>query len=530
MSSIALNGSLPLEYEQRRTINPWIIALVVTMATFMEVLDTTIANVALPHIAGNLGAGQDESTWVLTSYLVSNAIVLPISGWLSRVIGRKRFYMSCVALFTISSLLCGMAPSLGMLIFFRVLQGIGGGGLQPSEQAILVDTFPANKRGMAFALTGIAMISAPVLGPTLGGWITDNYSWRWCFYINAPVGILSLFLTYHLLHEKPVPKEGKSTKGSVDFLGLGLIALGLGCMQFVLDKGERVDWFSSRLVQCFTGLAVIGIVGAVLRELWVEDPVVDLRLLKNRNFAIANLLMFMLGFALFGSTVLLPQMMQTLMGYTATQAGLVISPGGLVVMGMLPIVGFLVSRFQTKWLIVFGAIIVSFSLLVMSGFNLEMSMRTLVLTRCLQTFGIAFLFVPINTTAYSQLPPGKNNNASALINLSRNIGASFGIALTATWLARRTQFHQSRLSERLTSYNPAFAPAVQHTQHALHSAGLSMSDATHAAMARMGMMLQQQASVLAYLDCYRGLAAVLLIILPLALLIKKTKPRNAGGH
>src|SRR6201993_1976654 len=330
-------------------INPWVIALTVTLATFMEVLDTSIANVALPPISGNLSAGADESTWVLTSYLVSNAVVLPLSGWFSSLIGRKRFYMTCVAIFTLSSFLCGLAPSLGVLVIFRILQGIGGGGLQPSEQAILNDTFPLEKRGMAFAVYGLAVVVAPTIGPWLGGWITDNFSWRWIFYINVPVGIISMLLTSFLVSDPPYMKKANVKAGfRIDYIGIGLISLGLGSMQIILDKGQREDWLSSNFIRAFAVTMVIGIVAAIFWELRQDHPVVDLRMLKNRNFAIATTAMFFLGFVLYSSTVLIPQMLQQLLGYTAEMAGLALSPGGAVIMCMMPVVGILVSKVDTR--------------------------------------------------------------------------------------------------------------------------------------------------------------------------------------
>src|SRR5437764_10358472 len=375
------------------TINPWVIAITVTLATFMEVLDTSIANVALPHIAGNLSAGSDESTWVLTSYLVSNAIVLPLSGWFSGLIGRKRFYMTCVAIFTVSSFLCGLAPSLGALVVCRILQGAGGGGLQPSEQAILNDTFSLEKRGMAFAVYGIAVVVAPTIGPWLGGWITDNFSWRWIFYINVPVGIISLLLTSVLISDPPYMKRASIKSGfRIDYIGIGLISLGLGSMQIILDKGQREDWLASNFIRFFFVLMLIGLVAGILWELREKEPVVDLKMLKNRNFAIATTAMFFLGFVLYASTVLIPQFLQQLLGYTAELAGLALSPGGAVIMLMMPVVGFLVSRVDTRFLITFGCIVCSISLFVMAGWNLQLDYRHAVYGRMLQSFGLAFLF------------------------------------------------------------------------------------------------------------------------------------------
>src|SRR5437899_4629032 len=353
------------------TINPWVIAVTVTLATFMEVLDTSIANVALPHIAGNLSAGADESTWVLTSYLVSNAIVLPLSGWFSGLIGRKRFYMTCVALFTLSSFLCGLAPSLGALVVCRILQGAGGGGLQPSEQAILNDTFPLERRGMAFAVYGIAVVVAPTIGPWLGGWITDNFSWRWVFYINVPVGIVSLLLTSLLVSDPPYMKKANLRAGfRIDYIGIGLISLGLGSMQIILDKGQRDDWFASDFIIGFFALMLLGSIAGIVWEWREKEPVVDLKMLKDRNFAIATLAMFFLGFVLYASTVLIPQLLQQLLGYTAQLAGMALSPGGAVIMCMMPIVGILVSKVDTRILITFGCIGSASAPFVMAGCGL----------------------------------------------------------------------------------------------------------------------------------------------------------------
>src|SRR5262252_547531 len=357
-------------------VNPWIIALAVTLATFMEVLDTSIANVALPHIAGSLSAGTDESTWVLTSYLVSNAIVLPLSGWISTIIGRKRFYMTCVGVFTVSSLLCGLAPNLPILILFRVMQGAGGGGLQPSEQAILADTFPPAKRGMAFAVYGIAVVMAPAIGPTLGGWITDNYTWRWIFFVNIPVGILSLLLTSRLIQDPPYLRRRKLKETKIDYVGLGFVAIGLGCLQVVLDKGQRDDWFESHFILTLSIVAAAALIFVVWWEWRHKDPIIDLHLFKERTFAVSNLLMFMLGFALLGSTLLLPLFLQTLMGYTAELSGMALSPGGFAIMVLMPLVGFLLSRYDARYLLIFGLSMLSFSLYHMTSFNLGIDFKT----------------------------------------------------------------------------------------------------------------------------------------------------------
>src|SRR5579871_733311 len=508
------------------SINPWVIAVTVTLATFMEVLDTSIANVALPHIAGNLSAGQDESTWVLTSYLVSNAIVLPLSGWLSSLIGRNRFYMSCVALFTVSSFLCGLAPSLGVLVLFRILQGAGGGGLQPSEQAILNDTFPLEKRGMAFAVYGVAVVVAPTIGPWLGGWITDNFSWRWIFYINVPVGILSLCLTWFLVSDPPYMRRQSFRRGfRIDYIGIALISLGLGSMQIILDKGQREDWLSSNFIRVFAVLMLAGIVAGIIWELREKNPVIDLRMLKERNFAIATTAMFFLGFVLYASTVLIPQFLQNMMGYTAELAGLALSPGGLVIMLMMPVVGFLVSKVDTRWLIAFGCMVCASSLFVMAGWNLNIDYGHAVRARMLQSFGLAFLFIPINVAAFAYVPKEKTNMGTGIINLARNVGASVGIATVTTLLERRTQAHTARLMEHVNPFSEAYRNMLAGLKASLMASGASIADATAKATGMINGMVQRQAAMLAFLDNFKLLGVVFLIVLPILLMLKKPKGR-----
>ena len=511
------------------TINPWVIAVTVTLATFMEVLDTSIANVALPHIAGNLSTGSDESTWVLTSYLVSNAIVLPLSGWLSGLIGRKRFYMACVALFTVSSFLCGLAPSLGILVLFRVLQGAGGGGLQPSEQAILTDTFLPEKRGMAFAVYGVAVVVAPTIGPWLGGWITDNFSWRWIFYINVPVGILSLILTSLLISDPPYMKRANIKRGfRIDYIGIGLISLGLGSMQIILDKGQREDWLASGFIRVFFVMMLVGIVAGILWELRHKDPVVDLRMLKDRNFAISTLAMFFLGFVLYSSTVLIPQFLQQLMGYSAELAGLALSPGGVVLLVMMPVVGFLVSKLDTRLLIAFGCVVCALSLFVMAGWNLQLDYGHAARARMLQTFGLAFLFIPINVAAFAYVPKEKTNMGTGIINLARNIGASVGIAMVTTMLERRAQFHQAQLSAHVTNFNPALARLTNGTTVRLISYGSSAWHAAAQAQSIVYNLVQRQSAMLAFVDDFKMLGVIFLAVIPILLLMRKPKV-PAGG-
>jgi MFS transporter, DHA2 family, multidrug resistance protein len=514
----------------RPAINPWIIAITVTLATFMEVLDTSIANVALPHIAGSLSAGQDESTWVLTSYLVSNAIVLPLSGWLSSIMGRKNFYMSCVALFTVSSFLCGLAPNLATLIFCRILQGAGGGGLQPSEQAILADTFPPAKRGMAFAVYGIAVVTAPAIGPTLGGWITDNFTWRWIFFINIPVGIISILLTSRLIEDPPYFKRRKLSETHIDYIGLGLVALGLGTLQVVLDKGQRDDWFDSHFILTLSIIATASLLFAIYWEWTQKDPVVDLHLFRDRTFGISNLLMFMLGFALLGSTLLLPLFMQTLLGYTAERSGLALMPGGFTIMLLLPLVGFLLSRYSPRWMLVFGLSMLSISLFNMTSFDLQIDFKTVALARVLQAAGMAFLFVPINTAAYAHLPRDKNNAASGLMNLARNIGGSVGISFVATMLDRRSQTHLNYLSRNLSASNPAFQTMIQGATQAMRAHGASAAFATRQAYALVEGTVQRQATMLAYIDDFQILGFAIMAMIPLVFLVRKGKPGGIAVH
>jgi MFS transporter, DHA2 family, multidrug resistance protein len=508
--------------------NPWLVAVVVSMATFMEVLDTSIANVSLRHIAGSLAASVDESTWVLTSYLVANAIILPISGWLATVIGRKRFYMGCVALFTISSVMCGFAPSLNWLIFFRVLQGLGGGGLAPSEQSILADTFRPEQRGMAFALYGVAVVVAPAVGPTLGGWITDNYSWHWIFFINLPVGLVSLALSYFVLVEPPAETQHRSqlmARGlKVDYIGFGLVALGLGTLQVVLDKGQREDWFGSNFIVTFSIISGISLVALVVWELTRDEPIVDLPLFGNRGFAASCLLMFALGFVLFGTTQLLPQMVQEVYGYTATLAGLVITPGGFAVMALMPVVGLLLKKVQARNLIALGLVIESLALFHMSGLSPLAAFGNVAWDRVFQAAGIAFLFVPISTVAYLGIAPGKNNSASALINLARNLGGSLGISLAQTWLARRSQFHQTTLVSHLTPMDATYRQALDRMQHIFPGA-------ERMALAGVYRGVQQQASMMAFIDIYYLLGWICLALVPIIFLLGKTRPGEAhAGH
>jgi DHA2 family multidrug resistance protein len=511
--------------------NPWVVAMTVTLATFMEILDTSIANVSLPHIAGNLSVSQDESTWVLTSYLVSNAIILPVSGWFATRFGRKRFYMSCVVIFTTSSFLCGIAPNLGALVFFRVIQGLGGGGLGPSEQAILADTFPPRQRGMAFAMYGMAVVLAPAIGPTLGGYITDHFTWRWIFFINIPVGIVSLLLTSRVVVDPPHLAEMRRRAGPIDYVGLSLIAVGLGALELVLDKGQEEDWFASNVITIFAIVAAVALVCFVVWEWRQENPVVDVRLFRQRSFAVANLMMLTLGIALFGSTVLLPQFLQVWMGYSAQQAGEVLSPGGLVVILLLPLVGQLVSRADARWLIAFGFTVLGLSLFHMTRtLHPGIDFGTAVGLRAFQSVGLAFLFVPINTIVYAGIPPQKNNAVSGIVNLSRNMGGDIGIAFVTTLIARRSQFHQARLVEGITAGTGTVTARLEAMARGLVHAGSSSADAMRQAYGALYRQLLQQAQTLAYLDAFYVLAWFSVAMVPLVLLTRRVTGGRMGGH
>jgi DHA2 family multidrug resistance protein len=524
--------------------NQWAIALTVTLATFMEVLDSSIANVALPHIAGSLGASQDEATWVLTSYLVSNAVILPASAYLTTFIGRKKFYMICVVLFGLSSMLCGLAPSLAWLVFFRVLQGAGGGGLAPSEQAILADTFSPKQRGQAFALYGLAVVVAPAIGPTLGGYITDNFNWRWIFFINVPIALLSLFLTNRLVEDPPfIKREVAASKLGglkLDLFGFGLLASGFGSLEFILDKGQEDDWFGSHTIVFFTTLCVVSLVTLIFWELYQlkinKRPILNLTLFKRKTFAIPFVLMFVLGFSLYGTTVLIPQMVQTLLGYTAELAGLVISPGGLCIMCMMPIVGILVGKVDPRYLICYGFFVLSVSMLMMHTFSLGSSFKYIMWVRVFQASGLAFLFIPINTISYTGVKREQNNDVSGLTNLARNIGGSVGTAFVATMLSRRQSAHEASMVRNLTPSSEAFREQVNRLKPLFGGGGGSagpgfggnMRGNAHAAQAFIYNQLHRQSAMLAYMDIIAIFAVFCACMIPLVISIGKIKPPADG--
>jgi DHA2 family multidrug resistance protein len=515
----------------RPKYNPWLIAVVVALAAFMEVLDTSIANVALPYMAGNLGASNDQSTWVLTSYLVSNAIILPISGWLASALGRKRFFMSCLSVFTVSSLLCGIAPSLGFLLLFRVLQGAGGGGLQPMAQAILADTFPPQQRGLAFALYGITAIMAPTIGPTLGGWITFNYSWRWIFFINLPVGIITWLLVRRFVEDPPYLAKLKAAGVKLDYIGIALLALGIGALQILLDKGQEDDWFGSRFITSLVITATVCLISLVIWEWYQKAPIIDVRMFKNFNFAGSSLMMFMLGILLFSSLVLMPQFLQTLLGYTSELAGLALSAGGLVLLFEMPVMGQLTTKIQARRLIAFGWLALSIAMLYSTRrIDLQISFSAATWLRIVQVIGLGFLFVPITLAAYIGIAPEKNNAVAGIINFMRNMGSSVGTSLVTTLIARRSQFHQARLVGNARVDNPNFMNSANGLAQHLATAGVGKHEAQITAYASIYQGLQAQAASLAYIDAFKVLAVAAGIMFFLSFVLKKNDPGGGGAR
>lgn len=514
----------------RPRVNPWLIAAVVALAAAMEFLDTSIANVALPYIAGNLGASNDESTWVLTSYLASNAIVLPMAGWFATFFGRKRFFLICLVVFTVSSLLCGLAPNLGAIILFRALQGAGGGGLQPMAQAILADSFPPQLRGLAFAVFGVVAVVAPTVGPTLGGWITDNYSWRWIFFINLPVGILAVVLIYLLIEDPPWARSGATGIVKFDYIGVGLLAVGIAALQVLLDKGQEEDWFGSTFIVTLTIIAAVTLVSLFFWEWFHKAPVVDVRLFRNFNFLGANVMIFIFGIALFASLVMVPQYLQTLVGYTSTLAGLVLSGGGLLTLISMPVVGILTGRIQARYLIAFGWLALCVAMYFSTQMlDLQISFRTASIMRVIQVVGIGFLFVPVTLVSYVGMPPEKSNSIAGLLNFMRNIGSSIGTSMVTTLIARRSQVHQAYLVSHVTAGNSTFSLAVTSLARRLNAAGLEANQAQRQAIGRIYRETVAQATTLAYIDTFAILAVVAGIMFVLSFFLKKNEPGGGGA-
>ena len=510
--------------------NPWLIAVVVTLAAFMEVLDTTIVNVSLPHIAGTMSVSYSDATWTLTSYLVANGIVLPISGWLGRVIGRKRYFIICIAAFTLCSFLCGISTSLVQLIVFRLLQGFFGGGLQPNQQSIILDTFPPAQRGRAFAVVAIAVIMAPIIGPTLGGWITDHYSWRWIFLINVPVGIGTVFAVTALVEDPPWVLRERSTLRDADYIGLTLIAIGLGSLQVMLDRGEENDWFGSTYILAFGIIGALGIAGAIAWLFYTDRPVVNLRVFADRNFAVGSVIIFSIGAILYSSAVLIPQLAQQTLGYTATLAGLLLSPGAVLTVLLIPIVGkVLLPNVQTRFIIAFGFFAMGCALAYAHGLVPDADFRTLAYMRAGQTFALAFLFVPASTITYSTIPKELNGDASSLYVMLRNIAGSIGISLATAMITQRTQIRHAYLTDNLGPLNPGYQQTLAQIMQSLRNQGWDPSQVAATARGIINQTLNNQASILAYTDVFAICAILAFCVVPVCFLFRGSKAGGGGA-
>ncbi len=510
-------------------VNPWIVAIAVMASTFMEVLDTTVVNVSLPHIAGTLSSTNDEATWVLTSYLVANAIVLPMTGWLANHFGRKRLLMGSVIGFTAASFLCGLAPTLPLLIFFRIVQGATGGGLQPLSQAILLEAFPPRKRGLAMAVWGLGIVVAPMLGPVLGGWLTDNFSWRWVFYINIPIGLFAITMTYLFVFDPPYIKRGS---GRVDYWGMGLLVIGIGALQVMLDKGQQEDWLESRLIVTLAVVAGIGIAALVVREIVAEHPIVDLSVFRNRTFASGVLLITVLGFVLYGSIVLLPLFMQTLLGYSAFEAGMATLPRGAASFVMMPMIGLLMTRIEPRKLLATGVIVVSSSLFLLSRLSLDVGYHDFVLVLVVQGGAMGLLFIPLTTITNDPIPRERMGNATSIFNLLRNIGGSVGIATSTTLLARNAQVHTNVLGGHVDAYGLTSRLQLQEIAGALAAQGADPATASRQAAGALFGRVQQQAAMMSYNDVFFLMATLFASMLFLIPLMRKPTHHGppAGAH
>ena len=523
-ASGALRHAAGEHHEWKPPANPWIVAASVMLATFMVVLDSSVANVALPHIAGNLSATTDESTWVLTSYLVSNAIMLPTSGWIARRIGRKRLLLLSILIFTLASLLCGMAINMPMLIVARVLQGIGGGGMQPLAQAILLESFPPRQHGTAMAVFGVGVIVAPIIGPTLGGWITDSYSWRWIFYINLPIGILALFMVNLNVVDPSYLRQ--KFKGAIDYLGFGMLALWLGTLQLVLDKGQEADWFETSWVRWTAAVSMLALLAFILRELANREPIVHLQIFANRNFSVGTLITGIYGFVMYASTAMLPLFLQTMMGYSALQSGMSVSPRGFGAMFSMVLAGFLVRYIDPRVLMAFGFALLGYSTWLLGQINLAIGMGSVVMPNIVSGLAMGFVFVPLTTMTLSRLPKQEMGNATGIYNLMRNIGGSIGIASVTTMLVRGAQAHQNYLAANVGAGNSITSGLVQGLQAKLFSQGADMVTAHQKALGTLYRSTQQQASLMAYMDNFRLMASLALLCVPMLLLFQRLKKHD----
>lgn len=516
--------------EPARTISPWIIASIVSIAAFMELLDTTIVNVALNHIAGDLSSSSDEASWVLTSYMVANVIVLPLSGWFSRVLGRKRYFILSLLCFTGASVLCGLAPSLSWLVLFRVLQGLGGGGLQPLAQAILINTFPPEKRNAGQALFSISAIAAPAIGPVLGGILTDNLTWRWVFYVNIPVGIIAIILNLMLLPKESSVKASKGLK--VDYIGLAFLALFLSCLQITLDRGQRDDWLHSHLIVLLVVGSIIGLTGLITYERRKAEPIVDMRLFNILPFALLSCCMFTMDFAFFAATYLIPLYTQQMLAYTATWSGLVLSPGAIVFVVLMPLMPRLIKVFGSRFMIISGFLVHAASMYVMACFDQQMSYTTVALGRIFETLGLALCFVPLNVLAFNFLPKDKVTAGSGLLNLARTFGGSCGISLAGALLARRSQMHQNMLVAHMTDADSAYRHVLNQATDLLVRKGISPIDASlHQSFALTARVMEGQATMLSFIDVFVSLSILSLLAVPLVLFVhQRHMPTTVTGN
>jgi len=511
-----------------RHVNPWIVAIAVMFATFMEVLDTTVVNVSLPHIAGNLSATIDESTWVLTSYLVANAIILPLTGWLARHFGRKRLLMTSVAGFTISSLLCGMAPNLPLLVAFRLLQGATGGAMQPLSQAVLLEAFPPHERGKAMGFWGLGIVVAPIFGPVLGGWLTDTYSWRWVFYINLPVGIVSLVMTQLYVFD---PSYLRKDTDKIDYWGIGLLALWVGALQLALDLGQERDWFSSPFITTLAVVCGIGVIAFIVRELMAKEPVIDLHVFRIRTYSTGVFLMTTLGFVLYGSLVLLPMMLQTLLGYPSLQAGIAMAPRGLGSFIGMPVVGMLIGRVDARKMVAFGLTAGGFTLFWLGHLNLNAGYWDIFWPQFFQGLALSALFVPLTTISMDPIPRERMGNATSLFNLMRNLGGGIGIATTGTLLARNQQEYVNVLGAHVTPFSPAAQASFEAARRGFIASGADPVTATQRAYAALFGAVQRQAAMVSFVDLFRLLGGIFLLLLPLVLLMRRPRGRaTAAAH
>ena len=516
----------PNAMTEHRHVNPWIVAIAVMFGTFMEVLDTTVVNVSLPHIAATMSATIDEATWVLTSYLVANAIILPMTGWLAATFGRKRLLMMSVTGFTISSFLCGIAPNLGSLIAFRILQGATGGALQPLSQAVLLESFEPHDRGKAMGFWGLGIVVAPIIGPVVGGWLTDSYSWRWVFYINLPVGIASIIMTKLFIFDPPYLRREVQ---KVDYWGIGMLVVGIGALQYVLDRGQEVDWFANRSIVTLSIVSAVTLLVLVYHELTTEHPIIDLRVFKERSYATGVFLMTMLGFVLYGSLVLLPVMLQTLLGYPALQAGIAMAPRGMGSLIMMPIVGMLTSKVDVRKLLALGFMVAGMTLIWLGSLNLNAGYWDIFWPQALQGTGMALTFVPLTTATMQAIPQQRMGNATSLFNLMRNIGGSVGIAVTGTMLTRQRQTVAAVLGERVTLYDPQTQSLLAQMKAAFMARGADAVTATERAYGALHGMLLQQASMVSFVWLFRLLGGIFLMLLPLILIMRRPKGRMAPG-